>query len=143
MANTIFKANTKWTGESLYCEGTSRDFKIAVDEPKALGGTDKAMNPVEMLLNALGGCITICAAAFAKGCGVDLKGCSVDIEGDLDPAGFTGKDPNVRPGFQEIRYKINLDTPSPQENIQKLLDLIELRCPVSDTLKGVKVKGIK
>lgn len=139
MANTVFKANVKWTGKGVYSEGTSRDFTVGLDEPKELGGTDQAMNPVEMLLNALGGCMAICAAAFAKKCKVDLKGCNVEIEGDLDTDGFLGINPEVRNGYQEIRYKINIDSPSPQENINKLLELIEERCPVSDTLKGVKV----
>ncbi len=139
MAKTIFKANVKWSGNGVYSEGTSRDFKVGLDEPKDLGGKDQAMNPVEMLLNALGGCMTICAAAFAKKCGVDLRACNVDIEGDLDPEGFLGINPDVRTGYQEIRYKINIDSPSPEENIQKLRELIEERCPVSDTLKGVKV----
>ncbi len=139
MANTVFKANVKWSQVGVYSEGTSRDFTVGLDEPKELGGSDKAMNPVELLLNALGGCMTICAAAFAKKCGVDLKGCNVDIEGDLDPEGFLGINPDVRTGYQEIRYKINIDSPSPKENIEKLLALIEERCPVSDTLKGVKV----
>lgn len=139
MANTVFKANVKWTGKGVYCEASSRDFTVGLDEPKELGGTDKAMNPVEMLLNALGGCMSICAAAFAKKCGVDLKGCNVELEGDLDPEGFLGINPNVRTGYQEIRYKINIDSPSPKENIEKLIALIEERCPVSDTLKGVRV----
>jgi uncharacterized OsmC-like protein len=129
-----------WSGQGVYCEGGTRGFKVATDEPKELGGDDRAMNPVELLLCSLGGCICICAAAFAPKCRVDLKGVSVDLEGDLDPDGFLGKNPNTRKGYQEIRFKINIDSPSPQESIDKLLSIIEERCPVSDTLCGVEVK---
>lgn len=139
MAKTTFKADVKLMGKGTYCEGTSRNFTVGIDEPKELGGTDKAMNPVEMLLNALGGCMTICATAFAKQCGVKLKGCNVEVEGDLDPDGFLGKNPNVANGFTEIRYNIIIDSPSPQENIDKLIELIEERCPVGNTLEGVKL----
>ena len=140
MALQTFKANTTWSGKGVYVESTARNFKVSMDEPKELGGTDKAMNPVEMLLASLGGCMGICAAAFAGPCGVDLKGCSVDIEGDLDPDGFLGKDLSVRKGYQEIRCAMRIDSPSPKENIDRLAAMIEDRCPVSDTLKGVRVR---
>lgn len=137
-----FQAKAQWTGHGLASECQSRNFKITLDEPKSLGGEDTAMNPVELLLNALGGCMSICAAAFAKQCGVDLKDFSVDLEGDLDPEGFQGINPNIRTGYQEIRFKMNTVSPSPQENIDKLEALIIKRCPVEDTLGGVPIKRI-
>ncbi len=83
----------------MYCEA-EREVQVEVDEPKALGGTDRAMNPVELLLCALGGCMSICAAAFAGACGVDLQGFSVEVEGDLDPDGFLGKNPMCAPDIR-------------------------------------------
>ncbi len=139
MAKTTFSASMAWSGSGMYCEGGTRGFKVEVDEPKALGGTDRAMNPVELLLCALGGCMSICAAAFAGACGVDLQGFSVEVEGDLDPDGFLGKNPNVRTGYQGIRYRMIIDSPSPQENIDRLVETIDKRCPISDTLRGVDV----
>lgn len=142
MALQTFKTHTAWSGKGVYAESTARNFKVAMDEPKGLGGTDKAMNPVEMLLSSLGGCMSICAAAFAGQCGVDLKGYSVDIEGDLDTDGFLGKNPDTRKGYQEIRCTMHIDSPSPKENIDRLMSMIEERCPVSDTLSGVHIKTV-
>ncbi|MCR4425465.1 MAG: OsmC family protein [Firmicutes bacterium] len=140
MANVTFSAKVRWSGKGLYCEGDARGFKVALDEPKDLGGDDRAMNPVELLLCSLGGCMSICAAAFAPACGVELRGFEVELEGDLDPDGFLGKNPDVRTGYQDIRYKMVIDSPSPSENIHRLVEMIEERCPVSDTLCGVKVR---
>lgn len=86
--------------------------------------------------------MSICAVVFARGCGVELKGFRVELEGDLDPDGFLGKKRNVRTGYQEIRYRMIIDSPSPQASIEKLRGLIEERCPVSNTLCGVKVSKI-
>ncbi|MCL6610562.1 MAG: OsmC family protein [Peptococcaceae bacterium] len=133
-----FKATSRKMPEGMVVESEVRGFKILADEPAALGGTDKAMNPVEMLLCALGSCQGIVAAFFAREAGVDLKGFRVDLEGDLDPAGFMGKGA-VRPGFLEIRYKMYFKTDSPRENVEKLVEILESRCPVGDSIKnGVK-----
>ncbi|MEA4884926.1 MAG: OsmC family protein [Clostridia bacterium] len=142
MANITFNATMSWSGQGVYCEGGARGFAIAVDEPAELGGSNRAMNPVELLLCALGGCMSICASAFAKGCKVDLKGFKVELSGDLDPDGFLGKSASVRKGYQEIRYKMIVDSPSPKEDVDKLIAMIEERCPVSDTLCGVRVRRV-
>lgn len=120
-------------------EANTRGFKILLDEPADLGGTDKGMNPVEAVLCALGACQTICAAAFAKKCGVDLEDFHVEVEGDLDPDGFLDL-ADVRNGFQEIRFTMHFKTKSGQEAAEKLADYIESHCPVGDCLEnGVKL----
>jgi uncharacterized OsmC-like protein len=140
MAKVTFSARVDWKG-GLVAEGDARGFRVRVDEPKSLGGTDTAMNPVEMLLCSLGGCMSIVASSFAPMCGVELKGFSVELEGDLDPDGFMGKNPNVRKGFSDIRYKMHIVSDSPEDKIKKLYEIIENRCPVRDTLQGVPVSG--
>jgi len=133
MAEEIFKSTVRLK-EGLTVEAETRGHKIIMDEPQEMGGTDEGMNPVELTLSALGGCLSICASMFAESCDVELNDFSVDLEGDLDLRGFKGVD-GVDPGFQEIRFTINIDSDSPKENIEKLIELIESRCPVSDTLK--------
>jgi len=140
VAIQTFNSNVEWKGGAV-AEGTARGFKVIVDEPAELGGTNTSMNPVEMLLCALGGCMTIVASSFAPKFRVELKGFSVELEGDLDPDGFTGKNPNVRKGFSDIRYKMHIKSDSPEENIKKLYKYIEDHCPVKDTLAGVPVSG--
>ena len=70
---------------------------------------------------------------------MQVEDVEVHIEGDLDPDGFLGKNPNVRPGYEEIRYHIELKSPSPQENIDALLTHVDKVCPVKDTLTGTRV----
>lgn len=139
MAKKTFKADVRWSGKGVLCNSTVRNFQVAMDEPVALGGADTAMNPVELLLSAFGGCLTICAAAFAGHCHVELRDVQVEVEGDLDPDGFTGKSKDVRTGLLQIRYRIHIDSPSPQANVERLKRLMLERCPISDTLKGVPI----
>jgi uncharacterized OsmC-like protein len=140
MAIKTSYAKVEWKG-GVVAEGTSRGFKVTMDEPVADGGTNTAMNPVELLLCSLGGCMSIVASMFAPKFRVELKGFSIELEGDLDPDGFTGKNPNVRKGFSDIRYKMHIVSDSPEENIKKLHKFIQEHCPVKDTLEGVSVTG--
>lgn len=129
-----FKANTKTLSEGMQVEATSRNFKLMMDEPKTLGGTDEAMSPVEAVLCALGGCQAVVVKAFAKAQGVEIEDFNVDIEGDIDLDGFLHKNENVRNGFQQIRYKMNFKTKEPKEKIEKFVEFIENTCPVGDTI---------
>ena len=54
MALSTFKAKTVLK-ENVLVEAEARSHKIIVDEPEILGGTDKGMNPVELLLSATSG----------------------------------------------------------------------------------------
>ncbi|CAA7602354.1 OsmC-like protein [Acididesulfobacillus acetoxydans] len=142
MAIGIFKSTVRWDRHGLQCTGDIRGKKFVIDEPEELGGTDQGPNPVEYVLGALGGCLNILITSFAPKYQVEIDDVTVYVEGDLDPDGFTGKNPAVRPGFQQIRYKITIDSPSPEANIQKLLQHVETVCPVKDTLSGVPVLQI-
>ncbi|ABY91553.1 OsmC family protein [Thermoanaerobacter brockii subsp. lactiethylicus] len=133
MAIETFKAVSRKLPEGLAVESEVRGFKIILDEPKELGGTNKGMNPVEALLCALGSCQTIVAAAFAQAKGINLQGFWVELEGDLDTDGFMGK-AGVRPGFQEIRFKMHIKTDAPKEKVEEFAKFIENTCPVGDSL---------
>ncbi|MBK5201477.1 MAG: OsmC family protein [Spirochaetaceae bacterium] len=136
---TTFKATAKKLKDGLQVETNSRGFKILIDEPEELGGTDAGLNPVETLLCALGACQTIVASAFAQLKNFNFEDFYVDIEGDLDPDGFMGL-ADVRNGFQEIRYKMHFKTNESQEKTEAFAHFIETRCPVGDCLEnGVKL----
>lgn len=135
MALSTFKAKTLLK-ENVLVEAEVRGHKIIIDEPKNLGGTDKGMNPVELLLSALGACQSIVARTYAKKFEIDLQNFWVEVEGDLDTDGFLGKS-DVRPGFQTIRCTFHIETTSPQEKIEAYKEYIESRCPVADTIANI------
>lgn len=133
MPDATFKATTRLIN-GLQVENTVRQFTLQMDEPEDLGGTDTGMNPVEAMLAALGSCITIVAGAFAKQEGIDLQEFRVELEGDLDPSGFLHGAEGVRRGFNEIRFTPYIKTSSSPEDVEKFLEFIKSRCPVSDNL---------
>ena len=125
-AKTVLKDN-------VLVEVEARGHKVIVDEPLNLGGTDKGMNPVELLLSALGACQAIVARTYAKKFEIDLQQFWVELEGDIDLDGFLGKS-DVRPGFSSIRYTFHIETDAPKEKVAAYKEYIEAHCPVGDTI---------
>ncbi|HYQ48521.1 MAG TPA: hypothetical protein VEP69_05610, partial [Thermodesulfovibrionales bacterium] len=65
-SNVVFRAETELV-EDVRCVIKVRDFPpLSVDEPVDLGGGNAAMNPVELVLGALGTCQEIMYAAYAS-----------------------------------------------------------------------------
>ncbi|MCT8139265.1 OsmC family protein [Anaerobacillus sp. CMMVII] len=87
MPKTIFTASAHLQ-EGVQVLAKSRNFEITIDEPKSLGGTDTGMNPVEVVLAALGACQAIVARVYAKKFKIEFDHLWGELEGDLDTDGF-------------------------------------------------------
>jgi uncharacterized OsmC-like protein len=112
----------------------ARNFRIIVDEPANLGGTDEGANPVEYVLAAFAGCLNVVGHVVAKEMGFSLRGIELELEGDLDPSRFMGKPTQERAGYKEIRVNIKPDADADEATLNKWLTTIKERCPVSDNL---------
>src|SRR5271163_1269372 len=67
-----------------------RVFVIEADEPAELLGTNRAVNPQELLLAALNACVTATYATNAAAMGIELTSLSICTKGTLDLRGFLG-----------------------------------------------------
>ncbi|RAV22575.1 OsmC family protein [Paenibacillus contaminans] len=138
-----FKA-TAHLQKGLVVKASSRNFEMMIDEPKSLGGTDTAMNPVEAVLCALGSCQSIVARAYAKKFNINLEDFWVEVEGDLDTDGFFNKS-DVRRGYSDIRYTFHIKTDAAREQVEEFIEFLERTCPVGDTIANpvnLKLNGI-
>ena len=134
-----YQATARKTPSSLQVDVHSRGVHTTIDEPTSLGGTNTGMNPVELVLSALGTSLQETAARLAPERKFNYEQMVVSLEGDLDAAGFMG-DPDIRNGFQEIRYRLEFKTQASQAECSEFADLVAANCPVEDMLKnGVNV----
>ena len=132
-ALATFTAESRQAG-GLRSEVQTRRFKLTVDEPEALGGTDQGPNPVELVLAALASCQEITYRLYADSLGIPLDSVSVKVDGDLDLRGFFSVDEAVRPGFQAIRAEVTLDSPASEAELDRLKATVDRFCPVLDIL---------
>jgi uncharacterized OsmC-like protein len=106
-------------------------FVLVNDEPPVLLSEDRGPNPVEYVIQALLGCMTTTTMYKAAAQGIEIESISSEVEGDLDLHGILGLDPDVRPGFQEIRAKLRIKTKGPKDKVRDLHRF----SPVFDTLR--------
>lgn len=131
----VFESTTRQLN-GLLSEAAIRSFKLAVDEPPQLGGTDKGPNPVELILAALGTCQEITYRLYADTLGIPLNGVSVKLSGRLDLCGFFAVDDAVRPGFKDIHATVTLDSPASADELERLKATVDRHCPVLDILRN-------
>jgi uncharacterized OsmC-like protein len=113
---TRWQATTHWAGgarsETRVTTGViggqriAKDFRICVDEPLELCGTNQHPNPQETLFAALNACMMVGYVALCALEGIELDELRIETEGDIDLRGFLGLDPTVRPGYEQIRYTV-------------------------------------
>lgn len=117
-------------------EAQTRGFTFNVDEPAELGGTNTGPNPAEYIIGAYAGCLNVVGHMIAEEMGFQLDSLKIHVEGSLDTAGFLGQNPSVRPGYQEIRVRMDATTSALPDVIEKWLEAVSKRCPVGDILKN-------
>lgn len=112
----------------------ARNFSMIIDEPAELGGTDEGANPVEYVLAALSGCLNVMCHLVAQEMSIRLKGVKINLSGELNPDKLFGKKTDDRAGYKSIRVEVDPDTDADKAPLEKWLQAVVARCPVSDNL---------
>ncbi len=126
----------------LYSETSVRNHTVLCDYAEPAGGTNKAPNPIELLLSAFAACVEAAFYEFALHRGITVNSLSVEIEGTLDLKGLFMVDDSTRPGFHDLNYIFNIDSPDDENTVRKLAEEVIAHCPVVDSLiNPVAVSG--
>ena len=140
-----FRAHTEWT-DSLQCVTTINDFdqagesittqefSIEGDEPEQILGKRTAPNAVELLLAALGSCLSVGYAANAAAMGIELDELRFDLKGDVDLRGFLGISEDVRAGYDSVTCRVHIDADATDEELAELRERVESTSPLMDNV---------
>ena len=121
-------------GAGMTIEIMCGEHKVYMDQPKNAGGADLGPAPPELILAAYAGCVGSIGRIIAFQEKITLRGMTFVVEADYVPDRVLGRKTEARPGFQEMRLKVNIDADLDDEAKQAFLDKIEQRCPVGDNL---------
>ncbi len=116
------------------CEVEHKHWKFKVDIGKAEGGNDAGPGPGILERGALGSCLAIGYSQQAALADVPIHRIEVDVESDIDARGMLGIDDRP-PGFEELRYKVYIESPADESKITKIIEKTERHSPVLDDFK--------
>jgi putative redox protein len=125
-----FQSTTTWV-DGARARTRARSFTIETDEPSPLGGTDQAVDPMELLLASVGTCLTIGWVTHAARRGIDFRDLRIDVNGDYDLRGYLGID-QTRPGFGAISYTVHVDTDADDAALEEIRMAAEAGSPMVD-----------
>ena len=124
--------------ESFYGLGDEQKhrttFRFDADHPEVFASEDNGATPVEIVLAALGSCLTGGIAAVAQNRGIQLHSVSATIEGGMNLLGILGADPDVRNGYSSIRVNFEIDADADADEIAALVAQSQKRSAVFDAL---------
>jgi uncharacterized OsmC-like protein len=136
MSDLIFSVNGESSSAAKFIAKT-RQFRLVVDEPEDLGGTDENANPVEYILVGLAGCLNVVGHLVAKELGFTINKLKIDVTGNINPDKLFGVSTNERAGFKHIDLKLVPETDASIEVLAEWLKIVQERCPVKDNLTNI------
>lgn len=136
-----FTTVTTWE-DGARARTTARSFILQTDEPKPLGGTDAAVDPMELVLAAVGTCITVGWVTQAVQRGIEYRSLEVQVTGSYDLQGYLALGGDVRPGFQTIEYTVHVDSDARPQTLEEIRAAVEATSPMFDNVRNATpVKG--
>ena len=109
-------------------------FTFDADHPECFASEDRGAAPVEIVLAALGSCLTAGIAAVAQHRGIQLRSVTATVEGSMNVLGILGADPDIRNGFNGVNVSFDIDADATPEEIEALVAQSQKRSAVFDLM---------
>ncbi len=121
--------------ENTYLTGRIGKYHFESDEPPSRGGEDRAASPLEYFLIGTAFCFLSQVVQFSPLYDVILNDVNVDLRAEFDDAEKHNLD---GPGaaFQKVTIKLRIKSPSPEEQIEKLIAHAERGCHAAASLSA-------
>jgi len=117
-------------------------YRLTVGMHEKYGGNDAGPNPGVFGRASLASCLAIGIGMWAARLDVVVDALEVEVEADYDVRGELGVSADVRPGYLAMRYTVKITSPSPREDVERMLETAQ-RCSsyVDDFAHAVPMQG--
>ncbi|MDP9463899.1 MAG: OsmC family protein, partial [Actinomycetota bacterium] len=116
----------------LRCSPEEGRWHQESDLPGSLGGSGAAPTPGVLLRAALGSCMAMSYQLRAAKHGVALTSIRVTVEADSELAGMLLCDASAPPGYTELRYHVDVESPAPAADVLRVIDEGDQLSPLLD-----------
>ena len=147
MAKATFYVKSEWNGGFSVTSGSkgfriggqnierNTEYKMQYDFPDQLSGQGRGPTVCENCMGSLAACLIQTIVAHATSRGIQIDSIHIDVEGDVDLRGFSGISNDVRPGAQQFRINMNIESSNAsKEQIDELREIGKRFSPAFDTL---------
>lgn len=117
------KAQVVLTNKNYLAEATTRNHFLTMDQGVSAGGGDSGATPVEYLLTAIGGCVSMTLRTYAERNGWDIGEITVNVTQVKDESGAY------------LTEEISFEKEITEYQRKKLL-VFAGKCPVARMVKG-------
>jgi len=121
--------------DNLHVKAQVNGFEIECDEPKSIGGTGRAPNPLEILLASMANCLELTAMMFFSFMDLNVSNLKVKVKAKYDKRSVVLRKENNLPGLYDISYTWYISSTESKKKIEKALRKVEESCPVKWTLQ--------
>ncbi len=116
------------------CKIEGSGWNLTADIGAESGGNDAGPGPGVLERAALGSCIAIGISQWAAVLEVPIDNIEVEVATDFDARGMHAIDDSP-PGFTSIKYAVKIESPAPEEDVQKVVDQADKYSPVLDDFR--------
>ncbi|WP_028605926.1 OsmC family protein [Ottowia thiooxydans] len=113
-----------------------RDHQVLIDNGADFAGYDLGASAQEILLGALGACVTHVFLIQAAAAEIPLDAVRVGVSAKIDPRGSRGGHASAPIAPYDLAYTIHVDSPASREILQALLEKVESVCPILSLLQN-------
>ncbi|MFT5202593.1 MAG: putative OsmC-like protein [Candidatus Aldehydirespiratoraceae bacterium] len=116
----------------LACVSEEGEWRLDTDMPAAMGGQGSAPTPGVYGRAALGSCLAMGYKLRSEALGIEVTSIKIDIDADSDMAGMLFLESANPPGYTEVRYHVQIESPAPASDIQRVVDEGDALSPYLD-----------
>ncbi|WP_350282469.1 OsmC family protein [Nitrosomonas sp.] len=133
LAKPRYQATVVWDS-GYHTTSNVTDGQIIVgDEPAHYGGESMGITPQDLLLTAVGHCLTASYIGGLSAARINVESLRVHVSGRVNfRAAFAIESGN--PGFEDINVVVEIQTDAPQEKVTALLEKLRHTAPIPDTI---------
>jgi uncharacterized OsmC-like protein len=118
--------------DGLTCQVQEGKWKFTIDMPEAAGGNGAGPTPGIFGRAALGSCLAIGYMMRAAHLSIPISSLEVEVQADYDDGPLFGTNPNIPPGYLEVRYSVTVKSEASEEVLLKLIQEADERSPYLD-----------